>query len=104
MITRHFKTTGQQMSTPPFVTKVRKIIDRDRKYGSFDGKSAWYGIPAHLVQIIEEAAQEHRTIGITTSRTEVLTVELIPETHEDRPFYRALSGLKSIMLLISGRK
>jgi hypothetical protein len=104
MTTPHFETTGQQMSSRPFVTTVRKIIDRDRKYGSFDGKSAWYGIPAHLVQIIEEAEQERRTIGITTSRTEVLTVELMPVTREDRPFFRALSGLKFIMALISRRK
>jgi hypothetical protein len=47
-----FENTGQQESIGRFVTTVRQIIDRDRKYGSFNGKAAWYGIPDHLVQII----------------------------------------------------
>ena len=79
-----FGTEGQQTSIPPFVTTVRKIIDhQDGRYASFNGKSSLYEMPAHLVELIERAAQERRTIAITTDRNEasgllrVLTVELL---------------------------
>ena len=75
-------TEEQQMSIPPFVTTVRKIIDhQNERYASFNGKSCWYEMPAHLVELIERAAQDRRMIAITTDRNEasgllrVMTVE-----------------------------
>jgi hypothetical protein len=87
--------------TEPFVATVRQIKDikGGGRHASFDDLNSWYSIPPQLNEVVSQAADSHRPIRITTSRSAILSAELepVPPSTLSTTIAQFMSGARSAL-------